>query len=99
MGSDPFPTERALTQLSIETIRGRIPSGMPAPSVRQRPVRSYNRGLSRTPFPCLLEYPMFPRDVRIESYDPELAKAIAAETQRQEDHVELIASENYTARR
>ena len=40
---------------------------------------------------------MFPRDVRIESYDPELAKAIAAETQRQEDHVELIASENYTS--
>ncbi|MCR1006250.1 MAG: hypothetical protein NQ082_16155, partial [Stenotrophomonas maltophilia] len=39
---------------------------------------------------------MFPRDVRIETYDPELAKAIAAETQRQEDHVELIASENYT---
>ncbi len=36
---------------------------------------------------------MFPRDVRIESYDPELAKAIAAE----EDHVELIASENYTS--
>jgi len=26
---------------------------------------------------------MFPRDVRIETYDPELAKAIAAETQRQ----------------
>ena len=25
---------------------------------------------------------MFPRDVRIETYDPELAKAIAAETQR-----------------
>ncbi|WDS35689.1 serine hydroxymethyltransferase [Pseudoxanthomonas sp.] len=40
---------------------------------------------------------MFPRDVRIESYDPELAKAIAAEAQRQEDHVELIASENYTS--
>ena len=42
---------------------------------------------------------MFPRDVRIETYDPELAKAIAAETQRQEDHVELIASENYTSKR
>ena len=40
---------------------------------------------------------MFPRDVRIETYDPELAKAIAAETQRQEDHVELIASENYAS--
>ena len=40
---------------------------------------------------------MFPRDVRIETYDPELANAIAAETQRQEDHVELIASENYAS--
>ena len=40
---------------------------------------------------------MFPREARIESYDPELAKAIADECQRQEDHVELIASENYTS--
>ena len=42
---------------------------------------------------------MFPRDARIEGYDPELAAAIAAETQRQEDHVELIASENYASPR
>ena len=40
---------------------------------------------------------MFPREARIESYDPELAKAIADECQRQEDHVELIASENYAS--
>ena len=40
---------------------------------------------------------MFPRDARIEAYDPELAAAIAAETRRQEDHVELIASENYAS--
>ncbi|MFW3173547.1 serine hydroxymethyltransferase [Xanthomonas phaseoli] len=38
---------------------------------------------------------MFSRDVRLETHDPELAKAIAAEAGRQEDHVELIASENY----
>lgn len=38
---------------------------------------------------------MFPRDARIETYDPDLARAIAAEAGRQEDHVELIASENY----
>lgn len=38
---------------------------------------------------------MFPRAARIETYDPELAQAIAAEAGRQEDHVELIASENY----
>ncbi|MBB5204196.1 glycine hydroxymethyltransferase [Inhella inkyongensis] len=30
--------------------------------------------------------------------DPELWAAIAQETQRQEDHIELIASENYTSR-
>jgi len=35
----------------------------------------------------------------IQSYDAELAKAIADELQRQEDHVELIASENYTSPR
>ncbi|HEY0334319.1 MAG TPA: serine hydroxymethyltransferase [Stenotrophomonas sp.] len=42
---------------------------------------------------------MFPRDARIENYDPELAQAIAAEAIRQEDHVELIASENYASPR
>ena len=40
---------------------------------------------------------MYSRDVSIAAYDPELAKAITAECQRQEDHVELIASENYTS--
>ncbi|TZF89919.1 serine hydroxymethyltransferase [Cognatilysobacter lacus] len=42
---------------------------------------------------------MFPRDARIEGYDPELAAAIANEARRQEDHVELIASENYASPR
>ncbi|MCA1714455.1 MAG: serine hydroxymethyltransferase [Gammaproteobacteria bacterium] len=42
---------------------------------------------------------MFPRDCRIEGYDPELARAIANENRRQEDHVELIASENYCSPR
>lgn len=42
---------------------------------------------------------MFPRDARIEGYDPELAQAIADEAKRQEDHVELIASENYASPR
>ncbi|HET9121983.1 MAG TPA: serine hydroxymethyltransferase [Acidiferrobacteraceae bacterium] len=32
------------------------------------------------------------------SFDPELAAAMAAEARRQEDHVELIASENYVSR-
>lgn len=40
---------------------------------------------------------MFSRSITIQSYDPELAQAIANERQRQEDHVELIASENYTS--
>jgi len=31
------------------------------------------------------------------SVDPELWKAICAENQRQEDHIELIASENYAS--
>ncbi|HRO27714.1 MAG TPA: serine hydroxymethyltransferase, partial [Luteimonas sp.] len=42
---------------------------------------------------------MFSRDARIEAYDPELAAAIASEVRRQEDHVELIASENYCSPR
>ncbi len=42
---------------------------------------------------------MFPRDARIEGYDPELAAAIASENDRQEHHVELIASENYCSPR
>ena len=42
---------------------------------------------------------MFKHLSPIASFDPELAKAMDAETQRQEDHVELIASENYTSPR
>ena len=42
---------------------------------------------------------MFPRNARLEGYDPELAAAIASENRRQEDHVELIASENYCSPR
>ncbi|MHB1942145.1 MAG: serine hydroxymethyltransferase [Acidiferrobacteraceae bacterium] len=34
----------------------------------------------------------------LQSFDPDVAAAIAAEAQRQEDHVELIASENYVSR-
>src|SRR5436190_1557150 len=42
---------------------------------------------------------MFPSDMRIAGYDPVLAEAIANERRRQEDHVELIASENYASPR
>lgn len=40
---------------------------------------------------------MFNRKNTIEKTDPELHAAIVAEDQRQEDHIELIASENYTS--
>ncbi len=42
---------------------------------------------------------MFEQTDRIAGFDDELAAAIAAEEQRQEDHVELIASENYASPR
>ncbi len=42
---------------------------------------------------------MFDASQRIADFDPELAAAIADEDQRQEDHIELIASENYTSPR
>ena len=38
---------------------------------------------------------MFDKSVSIESFDPEIAKAIDQESTRQEEHIELIASENY----
>ncbi|MCW3479576.1 serine hydroxymethyltransferase [Neisseriaceae bacterium JH1-16] len=40
---------------------------------------------------------MFAADLSIAKYDPELAAAMADEYRRQEDHVELIASENYVS--
>ena len=42
---------------------------------------------------------MFNEDMKIEGYDPELAKAIKNEIKRQEEHIELIASENYASPR
>jgi glycine hydroxymethyltransferase len=42
---------------------------------------------------------MFSKDMTISGYDDELFSAISAEVQRQEDHIELIASENYTSPR
>src|SRR6516164_6384750 len=42
---------------------------------------------------------MFRSTMTIEGFDPELAAAIAGERRRQEEHVELIASENYASPR
>ena len=42
---------------------------------------------------------MFSADMSINSFDKELSDAIKSEIQRQEEHIELIASENYTSPR
>jgi glycine hydroxymethyltransferase len=40
---------------------------------------------------------MYPRNILIEQFDPEIFAAIEAENARQEQHIELIASENYAS--
>ena len=40
---------------------------------------------------------MFSRDLNLARYDAELLAAMEQEAQRQEEHIELIASENYTS--
>ncbi len=42
---------------------------------------------------------MFAADMRIAGFDDELYQAITAEARRQEEHIELIASENYASPR
>src|SRR5579883_1106018 len=42
---------------------------------------------------------MFPKSLDIRSFDPELSRALESERRRQEDHIELIASENYASPR
>ena len=42
---------------------------------------------------------MFAKDMTIAGFDPEVAAAIDAERRRQEEHIELIASENYASPR
>ena len=42
---------------------------------------------------------MFDKDMQIAGYDEELWAALQGESQRQEDHIELIASENYASPR
>src|SRR5690606_32930453 len=75
----------------------RPPEGAPAgaPSVVPGPVAGRGQGGTGQlrACPCPGE-PVFPRDARIEAFDPELAQAIADEARRQADHGELIASED-----
>ena len=40
---------------------------------------------------------MFDKSITIANYDPELWQAMQDEDTRQEEHIELIASENYTS--
>ena len=40
---------------------------------------------------------MFDRNITLADSDPELYQAIVAEERRQEEHIELIASENYVS--
>ena len=47
--------------------------------------------------PTLGTVPMFSRSVTLAQADPELWKAIRGENHRQEEHIELIASENYAS--
>ena len=42
---------------------------------------------------------MFTKDYQIKGFDDELFRAIQAEETRQENHIELIASENYASPR
>lgn len=42
---------------------------------------------------------MFKASMQIADYDPDLWQAMESEVQRQEEHIELIASENYTSPR
>lgn len=53
---------------------------------------TYNAGLPK-------EFPMLQNDLSISEYDSDLWNAIEAEAHRQEQHVELIASENYASMR
>ena len=42
---------------------------------------------------------MFDKDMQIAGFDDELQAALDAERRRQEEHIELIASENYASPR
>jgi len=44
-----------------------------------------------------MEIKIIPTDLRLSAVDPEIASAIAHERQRQQENIELIASENFTS--
>ena len=63
--------------------------------MRETPVLIHNRSSRSSKYGA----PMFAGNETIAGFDDEIASAIAEETQRQEDHIELIASENYASPR
>lgn len=65
--------------------------------MRLFPITAANKMQQYKPTHSHKDKPMFSKSLTIEQYDPILADAIALETRRQEDHVELIASENYVS--
>ena len=44
-----------------------------------------------------METPQIPSDLKLQTVDPEIANAIFLERQRQQENIELIASENFTS--
>src|SRR5687767_219251 len=80
--------ESGIRELSPKAPPRRQPIGPKSPPALQFPAN-----------PPTPEVPMFASDMRIAGYDEVLARAMADELRRQEDHVELIASENYASPR
>ena len=66
---------------------------MPGDAASQAPAGYHWRPLTAGPT-CMTS-----ASAPIAEFDPELARAITDEARRQEDHVELIASENYASKR
>jgi glycine hydroxymethyltransferase len=65
------------------------------------PTAGHRSGTIRAPFfdTAKAAPRMFRSSMKIEGFDPELARPLAGEARRQEEHVELIASENYASPR
>jgi glycine hydroxymethyltransferase len=67
---------------------------------RGSPLRIHRRRISnRSARPTQTETDVFSKDMQIKGFDDALWNALEAERHRQEDHIELIASENYASPR
>ena len=76
---------------------GRIWAGLLAGMGLPLPPQAAPGYHARFVFPLITARTMFSRQDTLSRIDPELYAAIAQENQRQEDHIELIASENYVS--